>query len=142
MVSEKKYDDRNVLRLERKAVGNDSFEVKIYDENKKLRYQYTYPNQEYSYNFNGTVKSYVTGKEQVATFENGIITKGKIRYKDTNNSAEIELERSGDWIIKRSYDEKNNLRKEVKEKIEDIDNYFGEALFYEQLLTYFTSSSL
>ena len=88
------------------------------------------------------MKSYVTGKEQVATFENGIITKGKIRYKDTNNSAEIELERSGDWIIKRSYDEKNNLRKEVKEKIEDIDNYFGEALFYEQLLTYFTSSSL
>lgn len=142
LVSEKKYDDKNVLRLERKPVGNDSFEVKIYDENKKLRYQYTYPNQEYSYNFNGTVKSYVTGKEQVATFENGIITKGKIRYKDTSNSTEVELERSGDWIIKRSFDEKNNLKKEVKEKIEDIDNYFGEALFYEQLLTYFTSSLL
>lgn len=138
LISEKKYDSNKTLRLERKSSGNAFTEVKIYDENKKLKYFYTYKNTEDNYSFNGTVKSYPNGKEQTATFENGIITKGKIRYTDQYGDLDLELERSGDWIIKRTYDNKNSLIKETKEKV-NPESYYSENRFYEELITYFNS---
>ena len=138
LVNEKRFDDKKNLRLERKPSINGNSEVKIYDENKKLKYFYTYNNTNDNYSFTGTVKSFITGKEQTATFENGIITKGKLRYDADSSGNKFELERNGERVIKRNYDDKNVLIKETTEKI-DPENYYGESRFYEELLTSFNS---
>ena len=99
-----------------------------------MKYQFLISSDSYD-QLNTSVKIYEKGKyKETAEFKDGILTKGRIKYPNYYGNNE-ELERQGDWLIKRTYSSKNELIKEFKEKVllKD-DNYSVENVFYETKL--------
>ena len=136
LFSQKKYyQTHRTLHYERNILPNeDTYEVKVYEKDKNLKYQFLISSDSYD-QFNTSVKIYENGKhKETAEFKDGILTKGRIKYPNYYGNNE-ELERQGDWLIKRTYSSKNELIKEFKEKVllKD-DNYSVENVFYETKL--------
>jgi len=129
LISEKAYTEDKKLHYERKLLENGKVEVKVYDSASLLQYYYQLPSEAYS-EFTTEVTQYENGKpKNKATFENGIMQKGKIAI-DTYDG-KIEYERQGEWLVMKQYDINRILVKESKEKINTDSEYSSTASFYE-----------
>jgi hypothetical protein len=111
-----------------------NYDIKVYEKDKSIKYQFLSPFDTHE-QFTSSVKIYEKGKhKETVEFKDGVLTKGKIKLSNYYSGFD-EFERQGNWLIKRTYNTKNELIKEFKEKITSEDynpeNIFYESRFYE-----------
>lgn len=136
LISLKKYyETPKTLHYEKTLLPDEkNYDIKVYEKDKSIKYQFLSPFDTHE-QFTSSVKIYEKGKhKETVEFKDGVLTKGKIKLSNYYSGFD-EFERQGNWLIKRTYNTKNELIKEFKEKITSEDynpeNIFYESRFYE-----------
>lgn len=131
----KYYEAPKTLHYEKTLLPDEkNYDIKVYEKDKSIKYQFLSPFDTHE-QFTSSVKIYEKGKhKETVEFKDGVLTKGKIKLSNYYSGFD-EFERQGNWLIKRTYNTKNELIKEFKEKITSEDynpeNIFYESRFYE-----------
>lgn len=140
LINTKTYTEDKKLKSEKKLNSKrNAYESTIYDNKGTILYTLTQPidNEESSYyNFTGQIVQYAKGKvASKASVKDGALQSGKVKFRIANGMK--ELERSGKWILSKTYSMDGKLVQDTKILADTGDEYFpGENTSIQEDLFY------
>ncbi|MDO5616736.1 MAG: hypothetical protein Q4G16_11130 [Cruoricaptor ignavus] len=132
LISQELYDKAKQLRFQKILDGvSNIYQNKVYDENGKQTYTYTTNKEDEGYYFTTNITVYKDGKPlpDVVIVKGGILQTGKLTIR--KDGKETLIERNGEWLLMKIYNNNGQLEKEIKELANESAIY---SIIYEDYL--------